>query len=273
MEIQIGDTEYKELLDSIRFIYGYDFTNYAESAVKRRIVHFMESRKISSIDILGKALLKDEKNFEEFVEDLSITVTEMFRDPSFYKALREKVFKRLATYPVIKIWIAGCATGEEVYSVAILLKEEKLSERSIIYATDINQRSLQIAKQGIYPMESMKVYTRNYIESGGNESLSIYYTANHAGVLLDNSLRKNVVFSPHNLATDKSFNEFQLIICRNVLMYFNQHLQDSVVNLFHESLCTFGFLGLGDKESLLFSTKSDCFEETSNKEKIYMKIS
>jgi chemotaxis protein methyltransferase CheR len=272
MEIIIEPKVYKEFLESIRFIYGYDFTDYAESSVKRRIVHFMEGRRIDSIDKLAKLLLKDENTFEEFVQELSITVTEMFRDPSFYKSLREKVLKRLATYPVIKIWIAGCATGEEVYSLAILLKEEGLLQRSIIYATDINQKSLQMAKQGVYPVEHMKVYTKNYLESGGRESFSIYYIAKHNAVLFDPALKENVVFSPHNLAADKSFNEFQLIICRNVLMYFNQHLQDTVVNLFHESLCMFGFLGLGDKESLLFSGRKDCFEETDSKEKIYRKI-
>lgn len=272
MDVNIDAREYKELLESIRFIYGYDFTNYAELSVKRRIVHFMENRGMDTIDRLGKVLLKDENTFEEFVQELSITVTEMFRDPSFYKSLRERILKRLATYPFVKIWIAGCATGEEVYSLAIMLKEEGLLERSLIYATDINQKSLQIAKQGVYPMKNMKTYTNNYIEAGGKESFSIYYTANHNAVLFNKTLKQNVVFSPHNLAADKSFNEFQLIICRNVLMYFNQHLQDTVVSLFHESLCAFGFLGLGDKESLLLSDKKDCFEETDSKQKIYRKI-
>lgn len=272
MEIVIDAIEYKDLLESIRFIYGYDFTDYAEASVKRRIVHFMSGRKIDSVARLGKMLLKDEAFFEEFVQDLSITVTEMFRDPSFYLSLREKVMKRLATYPVIKIWIAGCATGEEVYSVAIMLKEEGLLERSIIYATDINQRSLSIAKEGIYPVESMKTYTENYLNAGGKEPFSNYYMAKFNAVLFDKALKQNVVFSVHNLAADKSFNEFQLIICRNVIMYFNQNLQDKVIRLFSESLCYFGFLGLGDKESLLFSTMKDRFEEVDKKEKIFKKI-
>ena len=272
MGINIDADEYKELLESLRFIYGYDFTDYAESSVKRRIVHFMEGRNIESIVRLGQILLRDEATFEEFVQQLSITVTEMFRDPWFYRSLREKVLKRLATYPVVKIWIAGCATGEEVYSMAIILKEEQLLERSIVYATDINQKSLQIAKQGVYSVDGMKSYTKNYLESGGKESFSIYYTANHNSVLFDEILKQNVVFSPHNLVADKSFNEFQLIVCRNVLMYFNQDLQDNVVSLFHESLCSFGFLGLGDKESLLFSKQKDCFEEIERNLKIYRKI-
>jgi chemotaxis protein methyltransferase CheR len=271
MDNVINADEYRQLLESIRFIYGYDFTEYAESAVKRRIVHFMGNKKIVTVDTLGKLLLKDESFFEEFVQELSVTVTEMFRDPSFYKSIREKLAKRLATYPVIKIWIAGCATGEEVYSMGILLKEEGLLDRSIIYATDINQKSLQVAMQGIYSLGEMKAYTHNYITSGGTNEFSEYYTANYSSVVFKKFLKQNVVFSPHNLAMDKSFNEFQFIICRNVLMYFNQQLQNKVVDLFYESLCHFGFLGLGDKESLLFSEKREYFEETDKKEKIYMK--
>lgn len=272
MEVSIATTEYKELLESIRFIYGYDFTDYSEPSLKRRIIHFMDGRKIDKLDQLGKLLLKDESVFEEFVQELSVSFTEMFRDPPFYKGLREKVLRRLATYPVIKIWIAGCATGEEVYSLAILLKEEELLGRSIIYATDINQKSLEIAKHGTYSIEGMQRYTKNYIESGGKQSFSEYYTAKYNSALFNQSLKQKIVFSSHNLAADKSFNEFQLIICRNVLMYFNQNLQDSVISLFYDSLCNFGFLGLGDKESLLFSKKKECFEETASKEKIYMKV-
>lgn len=272
MDTLIGDKEYKELLEAIRFIYGYDFTEYAEPSVKRRIRHFMDAKQIGTIEALGKILLKDESMFEEFVQHLSITVTEMFRDPSFYKRLRETVIKQLATYPVIKLWIAGCATGQEIYSMAIILKEEGLLDRSIIYATDINQRSLQTAKQGIYALESMKGYTQNYLQAGGTEEFSRYYRAHHNSVLFDQALNQNTVFSPHNLATDKSFNEFQLIICRNVIMYFNQRLQDKVIGLLYDSLCPFGFLGLGDKESLLFSERHSFFEETDRKEKIYRKI-
>ncbi|HTJ53062.1 MAG TPA: protein-glutamate O-methyltransferase CheR [Cyclobacteriaceae bacterium] len=272
MDITIDTKDFKDLLESIRFIYGYDFTDYAETAVKRRITHFMKSRTIETIDTLGKTLVKDEKFFEEFVQEMSVTVTEMFRDPSFYKALREKVMKRLATYPMLKIWIAGCATGEEVYSMAILLKENGLLDRSIIYATDINQKSLQLAKLGVYPLEGMKMYTDNYNRAGGVSDFSDYYTIKGDSVVFQRALVQNVLFSPHNLAADQSFNEFQLIICRNVLMYFNQSLQDKVVDLFYNSLCMFGFLGLGDKESLLFSSRRKCFDETERKERIYVKI-
>ena len=202
---------------------------------------------------------------------MSVTVTEMFRDPLFYKSLRKHIIKRLATYPFIKVWIAGCATGEEIYSIVILLQEEGLLSRSVIYATDINQKSLQVAKDGIYTVENMKSYTANYQKAGGTKSFSEYYKAKYNSVMFDKALKQNIVFAAHNLAVDKSFNEFQLIICRNVLIYFNQQLQNKVINLFYESLCPFGFLGLGNKESLLFSDARKHFEEIDNKEKIFMK--
>ena len=272
MHHAIDTEELKRLLESIRVTYSYDFTDYAESSFKRRVSHFMDSNKIDTLDKLSIRLLDDEYFFEEFVRDLSVTVTEMFRDPFFYTALRDKVMKRLATYPVIKIWIAGCATGEEAYSIAIILKEEGLLARSIIYATDINQESLQIAKDGIYSLELMQLYTNNYIKSGGKHPFSEYYKAKYNSALFDKSLRQNIVFSPHNLAVDKSFNEFQLIICRNVLIYFNSNLQNKVINLFSESLCSFGLLGLGSKESLLFSDIKNSFEDVDRKQKIYMKL-
>jgi len=267
----IVKTSLQGLLESIRLVYGYDFTEYSEASMQRRIDQFMESRKIDSIDRLARAILRDDSLFEQFVQEVSVTVTEMFRDPLFYKSLREKIRTRLATYPLLKIWIAGCATGEEVYSVAILLKEEGLLERSLIYATDINQRSLQKAREGIFPMTYMAAYTANYIRSGGQHSFSDYYLAKYDAVLLDRSLRQNIVFSVHNLTTDQSFNEFQLILCRNVLIYFNQSLQNKVISLFYDSLCPFGILALGAKESLLFSDKQSRFAEMDRREKIYIK--
>jgi chemotaxis protein methyltransferase CheR len=263
--------DFKKLLTTVRNVYGYDFTDYAEASVMRRIDNFMSAKKIEDIETLGKMILNDEKFFEEFIQDLSVTVTEMFRDPLFYKSLRQNVMKRLATYPFIKIWMAGCATGEEVYSLAILLHEEGLLPRSVIYATDINQNSIQIAKEGVYPVKNMKDYTTNYQKSGGTRSFSEYYISKYDSVLFDKSLKQNIVFSPHNLAVDKSFNEFELIICRNVLIYFNRQLQNKVINLFYESLVTFGFLGLGSKETLLFTDKQTSFEEIDRKEKIFMK--
>jgi chemotaxis protein methyltransferase CheR len=269
--MNFDNKKFKDLLESIRFVYGYDFTDYAEASVKRRIDHFMNTKKITALEKLGKMILQDEKLFEEFIQELSVTVTEMFRDPAFYKSLRENVLKRLATYPFIKVWIAGCATGEEIYSIAILLQEEGLLNRSVIYATDINQKSLQVAKDGVYAVENMKAYTANYQKAGGTKSFSEYYKAKYNSVIFDKSLKQNIVFAAHNLAVDKSFNEFQLIICRNVLIYFNQQLQSKVINLFHESLCPFGFLGLGNKESLLFSEARKHFEEIDRKEKIFIK--
>jgi chemotaxis protein methyltransferase CheR len=266
-----GGDELKQFLESVRFVYGYDFTEYSEASVKRRVQAFMDANKVESIKELGKLVLRDEPVFEKFVQDITVNVTEMFRDPAFYKSLRKNVVKRLATYPFIKVWIAGCSTGEEVYSMAILLREEELLERSVIYATDINQAALQKAKEGISPIDSMKSFTDNYMKSGGKNAFSDYYKAKYNSVLWDKSLRQNIVFSVHNLAMDKSFNEFQLVLCRNVLIYFNQSLQNKVIGLFYESLCPFGFLALGNKESLLFTDKKKCFDEVDRKEKIYIK--
>jgi len=267
----IANEEYRQFLESIRFVYGYDFTEYAEASVIRRIRAFMENNKVGSLKELGIMVLKDESAFEHFIQEITVNVTEMFRDPLFYKSLRKNVVNRLATYPFIKVWIAGCSTGEEVYSLAILFREEGLLDRTVIYATDINQDALQKAREGISAINSMKNYTENYLKAGGKNSFSDYYKAKYNSVLWDKSLRQNIVFSVHNLAMDKSFNEFQLVLCRNVLIYFNQDLQSKVINLFYESLCPFGFLGLGNKESLLFAKKQPCFEEIDKKEKIFMK--
>jgi len=267
----IANEEYHQFLESVRFVYGYDFTEYAEASVIRRIRAFMESNKIISLKDLGKMVLKDEADFERFIQEITVNVTEMFRDPNFYKSLRKNVVNRLATYPFIKVWIAGCSTGEEVYSMAILFREEGLLERTVIYATDINQEALQKAREGISSINNMKSYTENYLKAGGKNSFSDYYKAKYNSVLWDKTLRQNIVFSVHNLAMDKSFNEFQLILCRNVLIYFNQSLQSKVITLFYESLCPFGFLCLGNKESLLFADKRSCFEDIDKKERIFMK--
>jgi chemotaxis protein methyltransferase CheR len=266
------NSELKELMEAIRLVYSYDFTDYAEASLKRRVDHFITSHKISSLNELAKCLLKEETFFEQFVQEITINVTEMFRDPPFFKSLREKVVQRLATYPFFKVWIAGCSTGEEVYSMAIMLKEEGLLDRSVIYATDINQKALQQAKDGIMALDLMQNYTSNYIKAGGKKSFSDYYRAKYNAAMLDKSLRQNIVFSAHNLAVDSSFNEFQMILCRNVLIYFNQSLQNKVVNLFYDSLSPFGYLCLGNKESLLFSDKQKKFEDVDKREKIFMKI-
>lgn len=271
--MNFDSASFKSFLEAIRAVYGYDFTDYSEASVKRRVAHFIMERRLGSLEALSRAVMRDEKLFEEFVQELSVTVTQMFRDPSFYRSLRVNVTARLATYPFIKVWVAGCATGEEVYSLAILLLEEGLLGRTVIYATDINQKSLQIAREGVYPVDSMKEYTLNYQKSGGVSAFSSYYKAKYGSVMFDKSLRQNIVFAAHNLAVDRSFNEFQLVVCRNVLIYFNQQLQNRVINLFYESLCPFGFLGLGNKESLLFSECRGHFEEVDRKEKIFMKVS
>lgn len=267
----IGSEELQRMLNAIRETYGYDFTQYAEASVKRRSLYFMNAHSVRTTQELLDLLLTDEDVFEEFVRNLSVTVTEMFRDPPFYSCLRDKVMKRLATYPFIKVWVAGCATGEEVYSIAIMLKEEGLLNRSLIYATDINQQSLHHARAGIFPMDLMKAYTTNYQKSGGQRDFSDYYVAQYNAALFDKSLRNNIVFAPHNLASDQSFNEFHLILCRNVLIYFNQTLQNKVMNLFYDSLCTFGILGLGNKESLLFTDKQNFFEPIDRKERVFIK--
>lgn len=267
----ILDEELTDLFGSVKKKYGYDFTEYAQASVMRRITHYMRANKIASVQELQKILLEDENTFSQFVMEFTVNVTEMFRDPSFYMSLRENVIKHLATYPVIKVWIAGCSTGEEVYSLAILLQEEGLLDRTVIYATDINQRALNTAREGVYNMSQIKTYTSNYQKAGGKKAFSEYYTAKYDAAMIDKSLKKHVVFSVHNLAVDGSFNEFQLIMCRNVLIYFNQSLQKKVINLFYNSLSPFGFLALGNKESLLFSDKQQEFTSIDKREKIYRK--
>lgn len=262
----------KKLLESIREIHGYDFTEYSEASLIRRINQFMNNHALNTMDQLAARILGDRQQFEEFIQALSVTVTEMFRDPAFYRQLRKLVIPRLATYPMIKIWVAGCATGEEVYSIAILLKESDLLDRSIIYATDINQNSLNLAKEGVFPIGKMKEYTANYQKSGGEKPFSDYYTSKYNVVKFHPDLGNNLVFSAHNLAIDTSFNEFQLILCRNVLIYFNQQLQSKVIQLFYDSLCPFGVLALGNKESLLFSERKSSFEELDKRERIFSKV-
>jgi chemotaxis protein methyltransferase CheR len=263
--------EMDNLLNTLYMHFGYDFRGYATSSLRRRVAHFMAANRIDSMSLLNQKTQESRAFSEELIRELSVTVTELFRDPSYYKALREKVIRRLATYPVIRIWVAGCATGEEAYSLAVMLKEEGLLERSIIYATDINPRSVETARRGIYPLSSMQQYTANYLAAGGTHSLSEYYLAKYDSVLLDRSLAERIVFSTHNLVSDTAFNEFQLIACRNVLIYFNQDLQNKVIGLFYGSLCSFGFLCLGNRESLLFSDKKEYFEEVSKRERIFIK--
>jgi chemotaxis protein methyltransferase CheR len=223
------------------------------------------------MESLQEKVYKNPEYFEYFLQEVTVNVTEMFRDPSFFWALRKKVLPMLSTYPYIKIWDAGCSTGEELYSLAILLKEENLLHKTRIYATDVNQKVLVKAKEGIYPISSMREYIQNYHQAGGVQDFSEYYTARYGYAKFDQSLIENVIFYPHNLATDGSFNEFHLVICRNVLIYFNRHLQEKVLQLFINSLVNLGYLCLGKKENLALSSIESHFKEIDKGEKIYRK--
>ncbi len=263
--------EIQLLLEAIYLKYGYDFRNYACASIKRRIVRKMDLENIPTLADMQHRLLYDLDFFETLLMDLSINVTEMFRDPSFYKALREKVLPALQGTPFIKIWIAGCATGEEAYSVAVILQETGLYDACRVYATDFNEKALQQAKEGIYTAETIRQSTHNYKLAGGAASFTDYYTARYDNAIIDQSLKKNVVFSDHNLVTDSDFGEMNIIICRNVLIYFNRTLQDRVFQLFHTSLPPGGFLCLGSKESIGLSEYADRFDHIIPREKIYRK--
>ncbi len=268
---QIINIEIDLILKAIYAQYGYDFRNYSKAHIKRRLLNRMGASNLRSISEMQHKVLHDPQFFDEILKDLSINVTEMFRDPSFYLALRKDVIPILKTYPFFKVWHAGCSTGEEVYSFAVLLMEEGIYDRAQIYATDFNHEVLDIAKKGIYPIDRIKEYTSNYQAAGGTRSFSDYYMANYNSVIYDQSLKKNLVFAEHNLVTDGVFAEVNLIICRNVLIYFNKELQNRVITLFHESLANGGYLGLGSKESLQFTNQVDNFEVINSSEKIYKK--
>lgn len=259
------------LLESIFENYGYDFRQYAESHVYRRVLNRLSLSGIGSIDQLTDQIIKDKGFASMLIEDLSITVTEMFRDSDFYIALREKVIPILKTYPFIKIWHAGCSTGQEAYSMAIVLKEEGLYERSTIYATDFNQKALNHAKEGIYPNKLIRDYTYNYQKSGGKHSLSNYFTSDSDRAIMNQSIKKNIVWANHNLVTDSVFSEVHLILCRNVLIYFNSNLQNKVHHLFFNSLIKGGLLCLGLKESLRFNDFSQHYVTLFEKQRIFKK--
>jgi chemotaxis protein methyltransferase CheR len=268
---QLEKMEIELLLEAIYRHYGFDFRSYAFSSIRRRIWKRVNAEGLSNVTALQERILHDSKVMERLLLDLSINVTAMFRDPGFYRAFREDVVPLLRTYPFIRVWHAGCSTGEEVYSMAILLEEEGLLARSRLYATDINEVVLQQARAGIFPLERMQEYTENYIKAGGKRSFSEYYVAKYDGALFSPALTEHVVFSQHNLVTDRSFSEFNVILCRNVLIYFDKSLQARVQGLFYDSLVHFGILGLGSKESLKFSQYEDCYEQISS-EKIYRKV-
>jgi chemotaxis protein methyltransferase CheR len=264
--------EIELLLEGVFRHYGFDFRSYAYASIRRRLWKRVEGEGLASISQLMAKILHDPDAMERMLLDLSVNVTAMFRDPTFYKEFRERVVPLLRTYPFIRIWHAGCSTGEEVFSMAILLEEEGLYDRARLYATDINDVVLQRARQGIFPLDRMQEYTENYLRAGGKRSFSEYYTAKYDGALFTPALTRNIVFSQHNLVTDRSFSEFHVIFCRNVLIYFDKTLQNRVHALFYGSLVMFGVLALGSKESLKFSQYEPCYEKLSPTEKLYRKV-
>jgi len=268
---QTVNLEIELILEAIFQQYGYDFRNYSKAHVKRRLLSRLSTSGLKSISEMQHKVLHEPGFFDQLLRDLSINVTEMFRDPSFYLAIRKEIIPILKTYPFIKVWHAGCSTGEEVYSFAILLKEEGLYNRVQIYATDFNTNVLEIAKKGIYPINRIKEFTANYQQAGGRQSFSDYYMADYNNVIFDQSLKKNIVFAEHNLVTDSVFAEVNIIICRNVLIYFNRDLQDTVFSLFSDSLINGGFLCLGSKETIQFSSKAGLYETINFQEKLYKK--
>ncbi len=271
-KLQNEKIEFTLLLEAIYHKYGYDFRHYSVAHIRRRIQRRLTLDGIESISALQHRLLNDETFFFQTVfHDLSINVTEMFRDPSFYLAVRQKVVPILATYPFIKVWHAGCATGEEIYSMAILLKEEGLFDRLQLYGTDFNDLVLEKAKEGIVSIRSVKEYTSNYQLGGGTQSFSDYYTARYSHALLEPELKEKILFANHNLVADQVFGEMQMIVCRNVLIYFDQELQNRVIDLFYHSLCRGGILCLGAKESLRLSEQENKFNRLLPGEQIYQK--
>jgi chemotaxis protein methyltransferase CheR len=265
------DIELQLLVDAIYFKYHYDFRGYAGSSLKRRLSAAMSRFDCNTLSQLQDKVLHDSTTFPALMNYLTVQVSEMFRDPGYFRSLREKVVPLLRTYPSLKIWIAGCSTGEEVYSLAILLREEGLLERSLIYATDINADALEKAEAGVYAVDRIAGFTENHRKSGARSSLSDYYTAAYGRAAFDKSLKKHMVFSDHSLATDSVFAEVQLVSCRNVLIYFNRQLQERAVSLFSEALCRKGFLGIGSKESLRFTSHNDAFDELVREDRIFQK--
>lgn len=266
----IKEEEVDILLNDLLDTYGYDFNDYSKASLKRRINRLFTLDRFPSFAEFRYRIRSDESYLKRFVEEITVNVTEMFRDPAFYKALRSEVLPVLATYPLIRIWHAGCSTGEEVYSMAILLHEANLLHKSLLYATDINPDVLDKAKEKIFPLAQMKQYSENYIESGGKSDFSSYYTAAYDRARFDKKLTEKMIFATHNLVSDRSFNEFQLIMCRNVMIYFDKDLQDRVLRLFDQSLEPLGFLALGSKETLRFSGIASKYKQLG-KEKIWRK--
>lgn len=266
----VRDEDVQVLLNDMLDVYGYDFNDYSKASLKRRIDRLFTLDKFPSFAEFRYRIKNDEAYLKRFVEEITVNVTEMFRDPSFYQTLQKEVLPKLATYPLIRIWHAGCSTGEEVYSMAILLHEAGLLQKSLLYATDINPDVLEKAKEGIFPLSQMKQYSGNYLAAGGKNEFSEYYTSRYDRAKFDKLFSMKMIFATHNLVSDRSFNEFQLILCRNVMIYFDKDLQDRVLQLFDQSLEPLGFLALGSKETIRFSTLASSYKQIG-KEKIWRK--
>jgi chemotaxis protein methyltransferase CheR len=270
--LELEALELQLLLEGVFRHYGFDFRQYAPASLKRRVWRRVHGEQAGTISGLLDRVLHDPAVMHRLLLDLSINVTSMFRDPTFYAAFREHVAPILRTYPFTRIWVAGCSTGEEVYSLAILLNEEGLYDRTRIYATDINEAVVARARDGVFPLDKMQEYTQNYIRAGGQRSFSDYYLAKYEGALFQRSLTENIVWAPHNLVQDHRFNTFNVILCRNVMIYFDRPLQQRVHGLFHESLERFGILALGHRESIRFTGFESCYEELDAQEKLYRKV-
>ena len=268
----VEEIEIALLLEAIYRRYGYDFRKYAAASLRRRVWRRAHAEGVPTISALQDRILHDASCMERLLRDLSINVTAMFRDPTFYVAFRETVVPRLRTYPFTRLWVAGCSTGEEVYSLAIVLEEEGMLERTRIYATDINDAVLEQARRGVFPLDKMQEYTQNYLKGGGKRAFSEYYLASYDGAQFDRRLVENAVFAQHNLVSDRSFNEFHAIVCRNVMIYFDRSLQEKVLELFHESLVRFGVLALGHKETIRFTRFAGAYEELDTDERLYRKL-
>lgn len=267
----IDDRELDVLITDVFEYYGFDFSGYSRASLKRRVDRLFQLDGFTNLSQLLSKMRSDEAFFNHMIEEITVNVTEMFRDPNFYKAIRNEVLPVLATKPFIRIWHAGCSTGEEVYSIAILLKEANLLHKALIYATDINAQVLEVAKKGVFPLQMIQSYSENYRISGGVNDFSHYYIANYGLAKFSESLSEKMVFAQHNLVSDGSFNEFDLILCRNVLIYFDKDLQERALRLFDDSLSTLGFLALGSKESIKYASIYNNYEPSQN-EKIWKKV-
>jgi chemotaxis protein methyltransferase CheR len=265
------EIEFGLLIEAIYRLYHYDFREYAAASLRRRLRAAMIRFECRTLSQLQDRVMHDPAVFRPLLDFLTVQVSEMFRDPGYFRALREQVIPMLRTYPSLKVWVAGCSSGEEAYSLAILLQEEGLLDKTILYATDINPQTLQVAAAGVYDLSRVAGFTANHHKSGARSSLSDYYTAAYGRAVFDKSLKEHIVFSDHSLATDSVFAEMQLVSCRNVLIYFNRKLQDRALGLFRDALCRQGFLGIGAKESLRFSSEADRFMNFVPEERIYQK--